>query len=408
MRGKSLIIQTNRHLPRWQLFLAAGLSLITVIVSLTLYNSVNAEEQGRVLLSVYDDGVKTSFTTDQTTVESALAQRGITVHQQDRIEPALNEELSATHYSINIYRSRPILIEDGVIRERIMSSGQTASAIASDAGLHIYDEDITLIKNSSNTAEDGVATSLVVSRAKLITVDFFGKITEFRTQANTVGEFLQEKSIVLAENDGMSLSTNSPITEGSEFRIWRNGKQTITVDEEIEFEVEKIHDADKLVGYREVKTPGEQGKKTVTYEISIKNGEEVSRQEINSVTTLEPKKQVEVIGVKSTGKGLTRSMGVNHFTDSNGVSHRETYYDLPMNIVMRNCNAGGIYTVREDGVKIDQNGYVIVAANLNNYPRCSTVETSLGVGKVYDTGGFAFTHTHGFDIATDWTNYDGV
>jgi len=103
---------------------------------------------------------------------------------------------------------------------------------------------------------------------------------------------------------------------------------------------------------------------------------------------------------------LTRSKGAQVFVDSLGVAHRETYYDLPMNIVIGSCG-GGTYTVRSDGAKIDQDGYVLVAANLRSYPRCTVVETSLGPGKVYDTGGFAIRHPYGFDLATDWTNYNG-
>ncbi len=105
---------------------------------------------------------------------------------------------------------------------------------------------------------------------------------------------------------------------------------------------------------------------------------------------------------------LTKSKGAHVFVDSAGVAHRETYYDLPMNIVIGLCGPGGSYTVRpEDGAKIDQDGYVLVAAGLRAYPRCTIVETSLGLGKVYDTGGFALRHPYGFDLATDWTNYDG-
>lgn len=104
---------------------------------------------------------------------------------------------------------------------------------------------------------------------------------------------------------------------------------------------------------------------------------------------------------------LTAGKGAQVFVDSQGVAHRETYYDLPMNVVMRACG-GGTYTIRSDGAKIDKDGYVLVAANLRSYPRCSVVETSLGPGKVYDTGGFAVRHPYGFDLATDWTNYNGV
>jgi hypothetical protein len=104
---------------------------------------------------------------------------------------------------------------------------------------------------------------------------------------------------------------------------------------------------------------------------------------------------------------LTVSKGAQVFVDTVGVAHRETYYDLPMNRVIGACGPGSTYTIRSDGAKVDQNGYVLVAANLGSYPRCSVVETSLGPGKVYDTGGFAVRHPYGFDLATDWTNYNG-
>lgn len=113
-----------------------------------------------------------------------------------------------------------------------------------------------------------------------------------------------------------------------------------------------------------------------------------------------------ILANKPTPQALTASKGAQIFVDSNGVPHRETYYDLPMNIVIRHCGPGD-YTVRDDGAKVDKDGYVLVAASYRNYPKCSIVETSMGLGKVYDTGGFALRYPHGFDLATDWTNFNG-
>lgn len=107
-----------------------------------------------------------------------------------------------------------------------------------------------------------------------------------------------------------------------------------------------------------------------------------------------------------TLQALTASKGAQLFVDSSGVAHRETYYDLPMNVVIGACG-GGDYTIRYDGAKIDKDGYVLVAANYRVYPKCSVVETSMGPGKVYDTGGFALRYPHGFDLATDWSNNNG-
>jgi len=129
----------------------------------------------------------------------------------------------------------------------------------------------------------------------------------------------------------------------------------------------------------------------------------------STVLTVERVKIVESKRVVFTPRpdALTASKGAHVFVDSAGVAHRETYYDLPMNVVIGACGAGGSYSIRSDGAKVDQNGYVLVAANLRSYPRCTVVETSLGLGKVYDTGGFALRHPYGFDLATDWTNYNG-
>ena len=111
---------------------------------------------------------------------------------------------------------------------------------------------------------------------------------------------------------------------------------------------------------------------------------------------------------KPKPNALTKSKGAQLYVDSHGVVHRETYYDLPMNVVINACGPGNKYTIRSaDGAKVDKDGYILVAANYSIYPRCSIVDTSMGKGKVYDTGGFALRYPHGFDLATDWSYADG-
>ena len=54
-------------------------------------------------------------------------------------------------------------------------------------------------------------------------------------------------------------------------RLYREGTQTITQEEEVPFETEKIKDANQPSSYKEVKTAGKNGKRTVTYEIDRKS-----------------------------------------------------------------------------------------------------------------------------------------
>jgi uncharacterized protein YabE (DUF348 family) len=367
------------------------------------------QAQGERLLVIHDGTTEHGILTDASTIREAFKSADIPVDTNDLVEPGLDEPLVASSYDVNVYRARPVTIVDGAIRKKIMSAYRTPKQIAAHAGMELRDEDVATTSLSANfVASGGAVLQLTIDRATPFTFVLYGKKTTAYTQAKTVAEMLKDKKIILGENDVLSVDENARLVADMTIELWRNGKQTITEESDIPFDIEKVQDGDRPVGYREVKTPGEPGKRTVTYEIEMKNGVEVSRKEINSVTTKQPVSQIETVGVKPNGSGLTKAKGVMNYTDSKGVTHRETYYDLPMRVVMGNCGAGGFYSVREDGAKVDRDGYVIVAANLGNYPRCSVVETSLGLGKVYDTGGFAQHHPHGFDLATDWTNYDGV
>ena len=101
-----------------------------------------------------------------------------------------------------------------------------------------------------------------------------------------------------------------------------------------------------------------------------------------------------------TGDGkLTASKGVNY-----GPTGKETYYNLNMSGVidtMQNLGYNAEYWVREDGVKM-YGDYVMVAADLNTYPRGTLVESSLGTAIVVDTGSFAASNPNQLDIATSW------
>ena len=363
-------------------------------------------ENGRIV-TIYHDGQQQVIATDAATVGEALERAGVNLEQFDAVEPGKDTKLVAQTYDLNVYRARPVTVVDGSQRYRIMSPHTSAKKIAETAGLQVYDEDtLSITRIDDFVAQGGAGLMLTIDRSVPIHMMLYGKMVDIRTQATTVGELLKEKGVNLAAQDGVSPAADVAITDGLVVDVYRNGEQTVSEEKEVDFKTKQIQDTDQPVGYKKVQTPGVKGKKIVTFQIELKNGKEVSRKEIQSVTVAEPKEQVEVVGTKiNPGNGLTKAKGVIHSTDSKGVVHRETYYDLPMSGVMRAC--GGTMSVRADGVKVDQDGYIIIAAYLPRYPRCSVVETSLGAGKVYDTGGFTAKHPDGFDLATDWSNYDG-
>ena len=100
-----------------------------------------------------------------------------------------------------------------------------------------------------------------------------------------------------------------------------------------------------------------------------------------------------------SGKRLTKQAGTVQ-----GLSGKETYYNLNMSgVVSRLHRMGysGEYWVRDDGVKMFGN-YILVAASFDIRPIGTILPTSLGMGIVADTGGFAKYNKYQLDIATTW------
>ena len=326
-----------------------GLAVLVAIAT-PMISFADGKTSGEHLVRIYDRGAEKTIVTKARTIREALKLAKFSIDErQDVVEPSLDSEMVAEKYNINIFRARPITIVDGNKRLKITTAEQTPALIAKAAGLTLYREDKTHFTNSDDLLVNGVGLVMNIERSK---------------------------------------------------------QRTITEEIDVNFEIEQIKDNSQPIGFKSVKQLGEKGVRKVTYQVEMENEREIIRKEVVSEITKQSKKQIEIIGTKPKNP-LTKSKGAQIFTDSKGVAHRETYYDLPMNIVIKACGSGGTYTVRADGAKVDKDGYILVAANYGNYPRCSVVETSMGPGKVYDTGGFAAKHPHGFDLATDWTNGDG-
>ncbi len=195
-------------------------------------------------------------------------------------------------------------------------------------------------------------------------------------------------------------------------------------------------ETDELMkGETEVQQEGEDGKRSVSSDVVIKNGEVTSKKTIGKKVIKEDKDKVVIVGTKLddglnedgsyrfvpctveddienseeykavqgafdyNGPVLTRGRGT-----VSGPSGKETYYNLNMSGCISIMNGKGFhepYWVRSDGVKM-YGYYVMCAAGLSIRPKGSIVESSNGLAIVVDTGGFASRNPRQLDIAVTW------
>lgn len=399
---EKIFSQLSAHKIRILIASALLVMLSFIWVGHVSANSHNPSQTGR-LVTIYDKSTKKVILTKADTVKDALKVAKIDVTNQDNVEPALDTKLVASDYAVNVYRARPVIVDDGNAREKIITAAQNAESIVANTNLDpMNDEDRATFSVSSDIVSDGASTILTIERAVPFTLELYGKPIQTSTLAKTVGEMIRSKDIKLTAADSVSADMNAPIVAGMTVTILREGVQTPTVEEDVPYATRQVLDFDNPVGFRKVQKSGVPGVREITYEVTAHAGKEISRKIIQSVVIKQPKEQIELVGAAPSPKALNRGKGAQYWVDSNGVSHRETYYNLNMNVVIGACGPGNSVNIRADGAKVDKDGYILVAAHLGNYPRCSVVETSMGLGKVYDTGGFAKNHPHGFDLATNW------
>ena len=278
----------------------AGIATKAVDAYAASTNSQATDEaiaQGKHVLTIHDDGTQRALITDASTLREAFKKANFEIGDHDITEPGLDEELTAGQYEVNIYRARPVEVVDGDSTQKIMTAYSTPEQIVKDAGITTVAEDqYEVTHNASITT--GVVEAVKIDRATKFTLVFYGRQSIVYTQAKTVGDYLQSQNITLGANDRMSLAASDVISSDKTLKIWREGRQTVTEDEDIDFTVRQVEDASKKVGYREVESAGEKGKQTVTYEVLIRDGKEVSRKALKKVVTKKPVEQVEIVGTK--------------------------------------------------------------------------------------------------------------
>ncbi|NCU38890.1 DUF348 domain-containing protein, partial [Candidatus Saccharibacteria bacterium] len=170
IRGNSSFKPTlrigSRLIDRRSVLLVVAIVFSTFFLGIAVRNSYadsdNISRTGKHVLTVYDDGTEKGILTEARTLREALDQAGVIVGEYDVTEPALDDELIAATYDVNIYRARPVSVHDETTVKKIMTPYRAATQIAKQAGITLNDEDTVDLVSSDDVVGDGAIERLVV------------------------------------------------------------------------------------------------------------------------------------------------------------------------------------------------------------------------------------------------------
>ena len=271
------------------IFVAAGI----------MANAQASSEEPAHMISIFDNGKTINVKSEASTVQDALVRAKVELGAGDKVEPALDEPINANDYNINVYRARNLVVLDGNRKFYVKTASVSPADIAADAGVELLDADIVRLVTYNNILESGTNVAYKVIRAKTVKLDFYGKQLSIRTQAKTIADFLKERNISSDKKvNWISRPLDEVIVDSVAFSIQPQGRKTITIDEEIQYREVTTYDYELAYGKREITKRGQNGKKTVTYEVEMRDGVELSRKLVSEIIVKAAVAQEVKVGMK--------------------------------------------------------------------------------------------------------------
>lgn len=284
---------------------SAGLFLLGFILF-----SPRAGAADDYVVSIAVDGQSRTVRTSGGTVGELLDSAGVAISEFDLVEPSLDNQIDSPVFNVNIYRARPVTINDEGNSYVVMSPYSSGRLVALNAGIEVYEEDILELRLVDNLLLNGtIGQELVIDRATPIEINLYGNIFEVRTHLQTVGEVLAAKDIVPDEDDLVNPTSDTLIKQGALISVTRVGVEVISEEVAIDYRTETIWDDEMALGTQSVDQEGRDGVRIVTYEIEYHNGEEANRTELKSVVKEESVTRIVRAGTKANNAQDNVSLG---------------------------------------------------------------------------------------------------
>jgi uncharacterized protein YabE (DUF348 family) len=234
------------------------------------------------------DGQDRTLHTFASSVQTALETAGITVHPQDRVEPALPTDLADGDHVI-FSRARKLTLHEGASERDLWTTAPSVGEALQVLGV---DATPLQISTSPNTQIplDGLVVELNVPRSVTLT-DGTGAKAELTTESGTVAGLLAEQNIQLGIDDVSIPSSDTPLIEGTSVQVVRNGVGEVVEVRPIPPPEQVIEDPELPRGKRVVVERGKAGEQTAIMRVHVQNGQETDREQIRagSMTPAEPR-----------------------------------------------------------------------------------------------------------------------
>lgn len=364
-------VASAKHISRALAATVIAFILIVCIFTANAFAGVAREYN----IVINDNGYEYTITTDESQPLEILKKANIKLGANDKLNiTAFREGVGGT---IVIDRLNMIIIDfNGTIK--------TYNVYADTVGEAFIEVDVDAqdcLVNYEDNAPIANGMLITVNSPNMITVKADGKTHELGVTKGTVADVLSELKITLEGDDYLNYPLDTAVTDGMEIKVYRKEIKTVTEKQTIAYSVTQINDSTLDKGKTEIETPGENGEKTVIYEVVYINGVATEKTQISSTVTKEPVDEVRRVGTKAKVIVPSTTAGYDNITVGQIISGKYTHY-CACEICCGNSNG-----VTASGKKIEngmENPYYVAC---NWLPLGSAIEVNGITYTVVDRGG---------------------
>lgn len=151
---------------------------------------------------------------------------------------------------------------------------------------------------SLTTEELEEGSTIIIDRAKSITVKADGKETVKYTTADTIGDAIEELNVALGSEDKIMPALNEPLADGVNVVIKRVRTEVVETSHAVDFEVVEEKNANLEEGKKKVVKTGEQGQVVVRTAKVYEDGKLVSEKVLEKTVAKPAIQQIVAVGTK--------------------------------------------------------------------------------------------------------------
>lgn len=255
---------------------------------------------------------KETLTTANINTDNILNKASLVLDSEDEVIRTDNNGV----ISLTILKAFPVTIDDKGEKKSVSMTRGTVEDALNKAGIALaQDEKVT----PSLDTEVTEGTEIKISNSVSVDITLMGETATYEVPAGTVKDALASVGAVCDKNDKLNASLDDKVYEDMDITLVKVTVKNETETQVVDYKTTVKKDSSMDKGTSKITRYGVEGSKTVTNKNTYEDGVLVNTKEVSSKITKKPVNQIKVVGTKKAEKfvGSTNG-GAGTFVDNSG------------------------------------------------------------------------------------------